>query len=338
MYGHSRQDASMTSSPNIQTTVLPSTGSCQRVLVAKRLTVAPWAEGVGISDTGVERENNQDAFRMVTTVDASAERRILFAVADGMGGLLHGRMASTMALDVFFESFSRNSNMRIQKAMRRAIEEANLILQQAASRLRIARMGTTLTAVCLDGAHYHFVHAGDSRVYLIRNGAAKCLTHDHSTAGEMVRLGILSPDKIRTHEHRSELTQGLGLSLFLQPESFSADAQPGDRLVLCTDGVWGVIEDEQIAALSSEEPSPQEFGRRLVDLAMEHGSDDNVSVVVVEQTEVLPVADVPAPEGMAGLIRRLFHRSSGSGDSPNAMAKRNTTVIGPSPASRGGLR
>jgi PPM family protein phosphatase len=313
----------MTASPNIQTTVLPSTGSCQRALVATRMVLAPWLEGVGISDTGVERENNQDAYRMSA---AGLDRRFLFAVADGMGGLQHGRMASTMALDVFFESFLRNSRFSKQQALRRSMEEANLILQQAANRLRIARMGTTLTAVCLDGAHFHFIHAGDSRAYLIREGGARCLTHDHSTAGEMVRLGILSPDKIRTHEHRSELTQGLGLSLFIQPEVLTADAQPGDRLLLCTDGVWAVVEDEQIAALSSEEKSPQEFGRRLVDLAMEHGSDDNVSVVVIEQSQVLPVAETPAPEGWTGWFRRLIRRKPGSaGGAARSEPAANTT-------------
>jgi PPM family protein phosphatase len=297
----------MTTSPMLETIILPSAGSCRHVLVATRMTLAPWAQGVGISDTGVERENNQDAFRMTAVVNGESERRILLAIADGMGGLLHGRMASTMGLDVFFESFSRNGNMAVIKALRRAMEEANLILQQAATRLRIARMGSTLTAVCLDGARYHIAHAGDSRAYLIRGGKAVSLTHDHSTAGEMARLGILSPDKIRTHEHRSELTQGLGLGLFIQPEVFTVAAQAGDRLVLCTDGVWAVIEDEHLAALSGEEASPQEFGRRLVDLALEQGSDDNVSVLVIEQTEVLAVAEPPTADGWTGWMRRLFH-------------------------------
>jgi PPM family protein phosphatase len=289
---------------NTQTTLLPSSGSIRRALYATRLSVPDWLEGVGISDTGVERENNQDAFRMSAEIVRAEDRRILFAVADGMGGLSQGRMASTMALQIFFESFSRNRRYDIPRALRRSMEEANLMLQQAAQRLRIARMGTTLTAVCLDGARMHLAHAGDSRAYLIRGGQAKCLTRDHSTTGEMVRMGILSPDRVRTHERRSELTQGLGLNIFLQPDVFTIEARAGDRLLLCTDGVWSVLEDAFLAQASMEERSAQEFGLQLVDMAMEHGSDDNVSVVVIEQFDLLPVAERPAPGGFAGWWKR----------------------------------
>jgi PPM family protein phosphatase len=167
-------------------------------------------------------------------------------------------------------------------------------------------MGSTLTAVCLDGGFYHIAHAGDSRLYLIRDGKATSLTRDHSTAGEMVRMGVLSPDKVRGHDRRSELTQALGLGLFLQPEILRVPAQPGDRLVLCTDGVWGVIEDASFAEVSAEEATPQELGRRLVDMALEQGSDDNVSVLVVEQTDVLPVTQNPESQGVWGWLRRLF--------------------------------
>jgi PPM family protein phosphatase len=291
----------------IQTTLLPSAGSPHRALVSTIFTVPPYLTGVGISDPGTQTGINQDACRMAEASGGSPRPRALFGVADGMGGLPHGRFASNLALQLFFESFVRESRSRTETALRRSMEEAHFGLQQAMQQLGIPAMGTTLTAVCAEGPHVDLVHIGDSRAYLIRGGRAVGLTHDHSTAGELVRMRILAPEKVRGHARRSELTRGLGLGLFIQPEIHRVEVRDGDRIILCTDGVWSVVEDPELAEISAANESPLEAGRTLVDLAMERGSEDNVSAVVIAW-KGLPAGE-PRPHGWIGeLQRKIFNR------------------------------
>lgn len=274
----------------IQTAILPSAASPQRSLLATTMAFSTLLTGVGISDTGTQRTDNQDAFRMADASGANPSLRALFAVADGMGGLQHGRFASHVALQVFFESFLRNRGSRGERSLRASMEEAHFGLQQSMLKLGIPQMGTTLTAACVEESRLYLAHIGDSRAYLLRGGRAECLTRDHTTVGEMVRMHILAPEKVRSHDRRSELTKGLGLGLFVQPDTRRIDLREGDRILLCTDGVWSEIEDKEIADLSAGSESAREFGRALVDLAMERGSEDNVSAVVI-QLDHLPAAN-----------------------------------------------
>ena len=270
--------------------------------------------GVGISDTGTQRGENQDGFRMAGPAGKGGRLRPLFAVADGMGGLSEGRFASHIALQVFFESFLRNSGAPVKRALREAMEEADFGLQQMMQRLSIRRMGTTLTAACLEGSRLYLAHIGDSRAYRLRGGRAECLTHDHTTVGEMVRMHILDPEKARTHDRRSELTRGLGLSMFIRPDITVLDMRAGERLLLCTDGVWSAVEEREIAGCSAGAADPLEFGRSLIDLALERGSDDNVSAIVIQGTP--GNSNPPAPgalptgwwKGYSAAERLLFKR------------------------------
>jgi serine/threonine protein phosphatase PrpC len=291
----------------IQTEVLPSSGSPHRSMVSTTMTVSPLMVGVGISDTGTQSGDNQDSYRMADASGGGSRPRMLFAVADGMGGLLHGRFASTVALQLFFESFLRDSRSPAERALRRSAEEAHFGLQQAMQQLGIPRMGTTLTAACVEGSRVSLVHIGDSRAYLIREHRAECLTHDHSTAGELVRMKILPPEKIRGHARRSELTKGLGLGLFVQPDIHRVAVREGDRIVLCTDGMWSAIEDTEFAEVSTASESPLEYGRTLVDLAMERGSEDNVSAVVIHLNQT-PAGHPAERRPAGGLLERLLGR------------------------------
>jgi serine/threonine protein phosphatase PrpC len=294
---------------SMQTEVLPSAGSPHRAILSTTLSVPPFLTGVGISDTGTHPGVNQDAFRMAGLSGSPSRPRALFAIADGMGGLPHGRFASNLALQLFFESFVREARTRTEPALRRSMEEAHFGMQQAMQQLGIAAMGTTLTAACADGSRVDLVHIGDSRAYLIRGGRAVCLTHDHSTAGELVRMRIIAPDKVRGHTRRSELTRGLGLGLFIQPEIHRVEVFSGDRLVLCTDGVWSVIEDPELAEAAGPGNPPLEGGRTLVDQAMERGSEDNVSAVVIAWDGLPAVAKEPR-----GLAAELWDRLRGRAD------------------------
>jgi len=106
-------------------------------------------------------------------------------------------------------------------------------------------MGTTLTAAYILGNTLYLAHVGDSRAYLIRDGRLVCLTSDHTMVGDMVRSKLISHDKIRTHAQRSYLTKSLGTTLFVQPDITQQKLREGDRLILCSDGVWSVVEDEE---------------------------------------------------------------------------------------------
>ncbi|MBN2083645.1 MAG: serine/threonine-protein phosphatase [Anaerolineales bacterium] len=293
---------------SVQTAVLPSAGSPHRSMAATTMNIFPFLTGVGISDSGTQSGDNQDAFRMADASGGGSRLRALFAVADGMGGLMHGRFASAVALQLFFESFLRDTRSAAAHALRHSAAEAHFGLQQAMQKLAIPQMGTTLTAACVDGPRMSLVHIGDSRAYRIRGGRAACLTHDHSTAGELARMRILSPEKIRGHARRSELTKGLGLGLFAQPDIHRVEVREGDRIVLCTDGMWSVVEDEELAAASAASESTLEFGRTIVDLAMERGSEDNVSAIVI-QLHRIPAGPAEEMPGAGGFLRRLLGRN-----------------------------
>jgi serine/threonine protein phosphatase PrpC len=240
----------------------------------------PEIESGGLSVVGPVREDNQDSIHL-PDLENPIGSGLLFAVADGMGGYAHGGVASLIALEALTNSLiTQNGNTSISKALRSGIEMANLHVYQKAQQLSAGRMGTTLTAAYVLGNVLYLAHVGDSRAYLIRNGHATLLSADHTTVGDMVRSKLLSPDKIRTHAQRSVLTKAIGISLFVQPDISEHRLQDGDHLILCSDGVWSVIQDEDFARVVSDIPSVEGISQRLVDLAIQNETDDNASVVV----------------------------------------------------------
>ena len=251
----------------------------------------PEIESGGLSVVGPVREDNQDAIHLPNGQHAP-EMGLLYAIADGMGGYAHGGMASLLALESFSGTLFAQNGTRIPKALQRSIEAANLRVYQKAQQLSAGRMGTTLTAAYVLGDILHLAHVGDSRAYLIRDRRATCLTADHTTVGDMVRAKILSPDKIRTHAQRSVLNKAIGIGLFVQPDITQNKLQEDDHLVLCSDGVWSVIEDNDFARVATERVSVDLISQNLIDLALRHETDDNASVVVFHLRKL-----APAPAG-----------------------------------------
>src|SRR5512136_1528589 len=233
------------------------------------MTTAPSQEieCSGLSHIGSMREDNQDAIRL-SGETLTADRR-LFAIADGMGGYSHGGIASQVALETFFETFYDDTGAMVPRRLRRGVDAANLGVYQMAQRLGAVRMGTTLTAVTVVGQQLHVAHVGDSRAYLIHDYRAQCLTNDHTRVGDMVRMRVIPPDKVRTHAQRSILTKGLGLSLFVQPDIAQVTLHEGDRLVLCSDGVWSVIEDQEFVLFSASAANTADFSQALIKVALE---------------------------------------------------------------------
>jgi protein phosphatase len=273
---------------------------------------APEIESHGFCRVGKVREDNQDAIRFCLPDDTALAQGYLYGIADGMGGYSHGRVASSVALEKFFDTFYTSNGASVQQKLRLGVQNANLGVYQAAQNLGVHRMGTTLTAVTLTGRTLSLAHVGDSRAYLIRDGAAICLTNDHTRVGEMVRARLLAPEKVRTHGQRSVLSKCLGMNLFVQPDFSQVPVRDGDIILLCTDGVWAVVEDVEFAQLATSSGDPEELSRKIYELAMQRESDDNLSVVALYLRKLVaaPSAQGRAPfRGLKGLFRRLGRRS-----------------------------
>ena len=249
----------------------------------------PEIESGGLSIPGPVREDNQDSIHLPDHEHPTGPG-LLFAIADGMGGYAHGGVASLLALESFSSTLTTQNGIPIPKALQRSVENANLQVYQKAQQLGAGRMGTTLTAAYVLGDILHLAHVGDSRAYLIRDGRATCLTADHTAVGDMVRAKILAPAKIRTHAQRSILTKAIGISLFVQADIIRYRLHEGDRLVLCSDGVWSVIEDNDFERVATEHTSVDLISQHLIDLAMQHETDDNASVVVFHLKKLVAVA------------------------------------------------
>jgi protein phosphatase len=158
-------------------------------------------------------------------------------------------------------------------------------------------MGTTLTVATMTGNILYLLHVGDSRAYLIRDGRASLLTRDHTVVGDMVRSRIITPDKMRTHHQRSVLTRAVGLGLFVQPDIDQVPLKRGDRIVICSDGLWSVVEDDEFAALSLQSRNVSELTESLINLALERDTDDNCSAVSIQVQSFGSVHDQSAPGG-----------------------------------------
>ena len=266
----------------------------------------------GHTHVGNIRPENQDAFR----VQSSSSERILdslgylYAVADGMGGYEHGGIASAQALETFFDVFYRGNRSKPAQNMRNAVQSANMAVYQTAQRLG-ARMGTTLSAINLVGGQLNLAHIGDSRVYLVRGRKATCLTNDHTAVGELVRMRILSPDKVRTHDRRSVLEKCLGMELFIQPDITQHTLAEDDYLILCTDGVWAHVEDDEFAQIALSVRQPEQISQTLVDLAMERDSDDNLSTVAIHVEQLVPQAVSPSEQRSLALPQLIRGKLTG---------------------------
>ncbi len=284
----------------------------------------------GLTEIGPVREENQDAI-LLPFGPCPPGMGPLFALSDGMGGYAQGGLASNLALGALLQTFyhtngngsTAQSNQRrdLRRTLQRGIEAANLAVIHEAHRQNIPRMGTTLTAVAPDitpgSRRLYLAHVGDSRAYLIRAGSATCLTQDHTVVGDLVRMRILHAGQVRGHARRSILTKAVGLDMFIQPDVFTINLQPGDRLVLCSDGLWSVMEDEEIAGISAGcqgSQSMKALCRALIDLALERGTDDNVSVIGVDVQDITEgKPDEASNNGQAakGWLGKLWGRKGG---------------------------
>ena len=224
-----------------------------------------------LTDVGRVREHNEDA--------VLAEPP-LFAVADGLGGHQAGEIASTIAIEMLVANAPLHAD---SKALARAIHAANrAVIQAAEERSGRSGMGTTLTAAIIEGPRIAIAHVGDSRAYLFHEGRLTQITEDHSMVADMVRRGQISEAESRLHPNRSVITRALGTDPNMSADTYDIQTVPGDRLLLSSDGLTGMLHDDEIARLLQANSDPQDAARALVTAANEVGGQDNISVVVVD--------------------------------------------------------
>jgi protein phosphatase len=223
-----------------------------------------------------------------------AAKGVLIFVADGMGGHAAGEVASQMAAETVRRVYYEHDGSP-PAALRQAFEQANRAVHAAAQDDEHLRgMGTTCTALAIRGAEAFTAHVGDSRLYRLHEGTLRQLSEDHSLVAEMLRGGLLTEEDARHHEDRNVITRALGLhaTVDVSVSSTAMPVQAGDRFVLCSDGLYDLVEDHEIADAMREAP-PHEASARLVDLANARGGYDNITVGVV-RIDARPAATRPA--------------------------------------------
>ncbi len=237
----------------------------------------------GRTDMGQVRENNEDKFDVYEPEDPVilAQRGAIFAVADGMGGALAGQIASEMLLKNLLVGYYNSPLEHPEHAMEEAIADANSRIHSLAQMVPERRgMGTTLVALAVVEDRVLVVHVGDSRVYLVRDGAIYQVTADHSWVEEQVHIGAMTRADAELSPFRNVITRSVGASPTVVPDMQWQNAKVGDIWILCSDGLTGHVSGEEIAHIAQHE-SPSEVTRQLIHLANARGGRDNITVLVV---------------------------------------------------------
>ena len=237
------------------------------------------------TDVGLVRSHNEDSFLAQAPT---------FAVSDGMGGHAAGEVASAIAVATIAEHAPAHADDLLLGA---AIESANsAVIEGAITGKGKTGMGCTASAVHIELNKMAVAHVGDSRVYLLHNGALVRLTHDHSYVEELVDAGEITADEARVHPSRSVITRALGSDPDMYADHFTIDVSAGDRVLLCSDGLSSMVEDSQIEAIAVSSATPQAAVDNLVAAALQEGGHDNVTVVVVDVVD----------DGVMDLHRRYY--------------------------------
>lgn len=232
------------------------------------------------TDRGRVREANEDSYA------ANAKSR-LFLVADGMGGHVAGEVASSMAVSTIEECVAlllREQGRASGAILKMAVEEANARIHETQrTRPELAGMGSTVTALLFGAAEYDLAHVGDSRAYLLRGGELQQLTRDHSLVWQLYEQGLLRKEDLPGHPRKNVITRSVGTSAQVEIDMVRGPICDGDLYLLCSDGLTDVVPEERLkAVLGSLGMTPQQMSRALADAAIEAGSPDNVTVLVVK--------------------------------------------------------
>ena len=237
-----------------------------------------------ITNIGRKRQLNQDFIYLSETPVGNLPN--LFVVADGMGGHNAGDYASRYAVETVVDEIGNSFERNPVKIMGAAIEKANkLIRQRAREDIAYSGMGTTMVAATCIGKYLEVANVGDSRLYVI-NDEIRQITQDHSLVEEMVRMGGIDRESARNHPDKNIITRAIGARDYIEADFFNMELQAGDMVLLCSDGLTNMVDDETIHQILAEDESLKDRVEKLVDTANRNGGKDNISVIVVE-----PLAD-----------------------------------------------
>jgi protein phosphatase len=247
------------------------------------------------TDLGRIRENNEDKFDYLEPDEPSvlATKGRVYAVADGMGGHSAGQVASELALNVFIRSYYSNTSPDVEGNLHRAVKEANAYIVDVARTIPGRNgMGATLTAVVVRDDDLIISQVGDSRCYLLRGGQLEQLTEDHSWVAEQVRSGAMSEAEAEQSPFRNVITRSMGGAPEVEPDVTAVKLQPGDRYLLCSDGLSGMVPAHEILDLLAA-GSPSVAAWNLIERANQYGGKDNITAFVLQ---ILDIQPWPQPE------------------------------------------
>lgn len=238
------------------------------------------------SDFGKVRTNNEDAMGAFTPATRQQARShgFLFVVADGVGGMDLGEVASAKAVSVLTEGFAKSQpGSMLISLLPRLIQQANSAVHDFTLKPEYQgkKMATTLVACALRYDQAIVSHVGDSRCYLVRNGKARQVTEDHTWVNQQKKLGLISASEIPASDARHVLIRSIGPEMFVAPDTTSVSLQAGDVLVLCTDGLHDEMSEEEIARIVTQKKTADELARELVARGVEIDGGDNTTAQVI---------------------------------------------------------
>ena len=236
-----------------------------------------------ITDIGRKRKVNQDF--VYTSENAVGNLPNLFIVADGMGGHNAGDYASKLTVETMVSEITSSTEEQPAKIFEKAISTANeMIRRKAAGEPDMEGMGTTVVAATFMDGQLRIANVGDSRLYIVGKGIRQ-ITRDHSLVEEMVRAGTISHEEARVHPDKNIITRAVGASETVEADHFTVDIEEGDVVLMCTDGLTNMLEDEEIRMIMNGARDIVEKAQALVEAANANGGKDNISVVLIEQKD-----------------------------------------------------
>jgi protein phosphatase len=238
---------------------------------------------VSVSDKGLVRTNNEDCLSVF-----SVGKDECFVIADGMGGHAAGELASKTAVEYVTQSlndylFEADDAQKLQKLLAFTLEKANVKVYLASlGSFRYRGMGTTLTVAVLRDGVLYISHIGDCRIYRLHGQKMNVLTKDHTLVQDLVDKGMITKEEARTHPKRHMLLRALGENEYVMPDTFSVAIANGDVILLCSDGLYGYVEDKTIRAVLRKHKNLEYCKQLLLDLANAAGAPDNISMIIAE--------------------------------------------------------
>ena len=233
-----------------------------------------------ITDIGKKRSMNQDY--VYASDQPVGNLKNLLIVADGMGGHNAGDLASRYTVQEMLAYIKESEEDRPVPLLSMAIHHANeQVLEKAESEKELEGMGTTLVAATVQDEYLYVANVGDSRLYLIDDGIEQ-ITHDHSLVEEMIRIGELQRKDAKNYPDRKVITRAIGVRVPVRVDFFDVKLEHGDKILLCSDGLTNMVEDEEILEIVRKSSSIEEAAGALVDTANKNGGKDNISVVLAE--------------------------------------------------------